>query len=462
MRLPPALTWTHLLPANTEWSFATAAPAPDWFRQQLAARSSTLSVDEADRPRALIAWGARPNQAELKRASAVVGVDAPMLDAAAANSTGFVHVRQFAVLPDIESARWFIPLDNPAVSCAGFSLYSPARASAKLKVAAAKLAIRSHTSIWYRHRLWIAQRQSSQLEQAIATLFPKHDVRLALSSGAPEPARNRKTSAAVLDLRSGQCLGFAKIAVSQLARSLLENEQRVLRHLQANEQCAQLSPALLFGGRIDGAAVTVQQPLTGRASGLEMSPLHRELLNKLSSGRMISAASSTTVRSLREKIAALPVSARPQLHAMLRDLSPALERLSVPSTIVHGDFAPWNLRRRVGLLAAFDWEYGQLDGLPLIDQTHFRLQVGFLLQNWSVERALHELRRNAMNHPDGFIPEQASLLQAVYLLDAVARLLSEGYDTNNDMVAWYMDLLARTMTSTQRRTAPIRAEAVVA
>ena len=38
-------------------------------------------------------------------------------------------------------------------------------------------------------------------------------------------------------------------------------------------------------------------------------------------------------------------------------------------------------------------------------------------------------------------PEDAGSLQAVYVLDAITRLLGEGYDQTNDMVAWYVELL---------------------
>ena len=57
------------------------------------------------------------------------------------------------------------------------------------------------------------------------------------------------------------------------------------------------------------------------------------------------------------------------------------DEMRIPSTIVHGDFAPWNLREHNGQIAAFDWEYAELDGLPLVDQTHYELQVGYLLKS---------------------------------------------------------------------------------
>ena len=103
-----------------------------------------------------------------------------------------------------------------------------------------------------------------------------------------------------------------------------------------------------------------------------MTPAHRHVPASLRSGQ-IKPASATRM------VATLPAPAsRPLPDGAPRSLSATLERscrrsnrLEVPSTIVHGDFAPWNLRTHHGKISAFDWEYGELDGLPLMDETHY-------------------------------------------------------------------------------------------
>jgi glycosyltransferase involved in cell wall biosynthesis len=52
--------------------------------------------------------------------------------------------------------------------------------------------------------------------------------------------------------------------------------------------------------------------------------------------------------------------------------------------IVHGDLAPWNLRRgRDGRLVVLDWESAEFDPRPLWDLTHFVVQQGVLLGAFS-------------------------------------------------------------------------------
>jgi aminoglycoside phosphotransferase (APT) family kinase protein len=53
----------------------------------------------------------------------------------------------------------------------------------------------------------------------------------------------------------------------------------------------------------------------------------------------------------------------------------------IPLVLVHGDFAPWNLKfQEDGQIAAIDWEDAQLKGFPLWDLCHFFLMQGHLFR----------------------------------------------------------------------------------
>ncbi|HEX4794802.1 MAG TPA: hypothetical protein VH370_13470 [Humisphaera sp.] len=134
---------------------------------------------------------------------------------------GFTYIRRFAAIPNLRNTRWLVPLDSPAISSAAFSLYTPTRFSAKLKRAAARAAIRCHLPIWYRDEICIALPQAPAIETALAEQFPGQSIRLALSSGAPQGARNRRASALVLG-DDGKLLAFAKLARSSIAREILD------------------------------------------------------------------------------------------------------------------------------------------------------------------------------------------------------------------------------------------------
>jgi hypothetical protein len=116
----------------------------------------------------------------------------------------------------------------------------------------------------------------------------------------------------------------------------------------------------------------------------------------------------------------------------------------VPSTIIHGDFAPWNLRTEHGKVCAFDWEYAELDGLPLFDEFHYQLQVGYLLNDWSLDRAIALAAQMQRENDLHLSPAAVRAIQVIYLIDNLCRLFAEGYDEKeNDMVGWYCQLLQR-------------------
>src|SRR5438132_603231 len=160
MKLPPALSWMHLFPRDA--SYECDASVPQWMRALCSTGFQPVpcSVDRATRhglKTRATAMQVRIGAEATVGAGGFVGINSRASDKQFADA-GFTHVRRFAVLPNLQSARWYVPLDTPAVSCAGFALYSPARFSARAKVLAAKVAAHLRLPIWYRDHIVIAQR----------------------------------------------------------------------------------------------------------------------------------------------------------------------------------------------------------------------------------------------------------------------------------------------------------------
>lgn len=450
MSFPRQLTWLHLLPADTVFECRSG---PAWLRDALANRAQSAGG------RAVVAFGEQPHVLPpIKSAAAFVGVNCPAISNRPLQEAGFTRIARFAVLPNWDNPRWFIPLASPAVSSAGFNLYTPARTSARLKRFAARVAVYSRLPVWYRDQIVIAQREPSPIERKIATLFPRQPLAFALSAGAPEGARNRKASAAVIG-PAGQMLAFLKLSGSTLADQLLRGEATVLRALNALPELEGLVPRLLDAGEIDGTFVTIQAPLPGSPAPTPIVPAHRAFLDALTPAARVPPARTQVVRDLPGRIAALP-EPQPQLAAALDASLAALADQRIRAGAIHGDFAPWNLRRHRGRIAAFDWEYGRLEGPAGLDEIHYRLQVGYLLENWTTDRAVNELAKSEaldryLSQPTE--PARRALV-ALYLVDVLTRLFAEGYDATNDMVAWNLQLLSRVST----RTVAAPTEAVLA
>jgi hypothetical protein len=129
--------------------------------------------------------------------------------------------------------------------------------------------------------------------------------------------------------------------------------------------------------------------------------------------------------------------------SVLLDLLTTLSTLRLPATAVHGDFVPWNLREHLGVIGAFDWEYAEIDGIPLIDQTHHLLAIGYLLKKWTPEHAYRRLEEVAAAAPLGLPSATVRALQLAYLLDYLLRLFDEGHGDEYPRVAWCREIVAR-------------------
>lgn len=426
MTIPPAFTWAYLFGPQTAFE---CRHGPNWLCQNLAHLS-----DNAGETIPVI-WN-QQELPDLSDAPGLVAINCSKLTESQLTRSGFEFVRRFAVIPNLRHARWFIPLDNAAVASDGFALYKPSKPLSRFKHLAARIAARVHLPGWYHDQVCIAHRNTPELFTVLSRLFDGRPIHMAISAGAPEPSRNRKPSIMIFDPQ-GQVLGFAKLAREPEVRLLLQHEAKVLTALSELNAAA---PRLLFSGEVGGSLLNVQSPLAGRSSNPRLAESHLQFLATLQRKDLKPAAQTAMIRDLPNRLAALNVP-HEDLDQALDDILPVLDQLTVPSSVVHGDFGPWNLRANGGRIFAYDWEYGHIDGPPLIDQFHHVLFCGYLFRRWSSRKAFKQLLEMAASSPQGYTPRQARALATVYLLDMLARLLGEGYDPADPMVVWFRDVL---------------------
>lgn len=426
-----AFAWTHLLPPGVAYQ---PVGGPEWWQEALRARSNPGGQPVP------VLWGnAWPAGFDLTAVVGAVAVNPPAEVARALRSAGFRRLHRFAVLPGLRDARWFVPLNSQRIAAAAFQLYTPYRLPARAKLRAVRLAARLGIPGWQRDVIAVACRAPSPVEELLGSVASEHVAAMAVSTGTPGPAR--KMTLAGFDA-TGRMLAVAKVAISPLASRLLAQEASCLRALTQREDLAAHCPRLLAEAEVAGERIIVQEAVPGRPSGTALTPAHARLLAALASGPARPATSSTLITKLLVRLAALGEPGIPARHVQDWAIK-ELEGAMLPRTIVHGDFAPWNLRLKHGQIVAFDWEYAHCDGLPLLDETHHRLQTGFLLHGWGASRALAELARLEALGIYEMGPEHVRALQAIYLLDAFARRHEEGYPRDDRLLRSYAEMLER-------------------
>jgi hypothetical protein len=351
-------------------------------------------------------------------------------------SLGFSHVREMAVVPGLTNPRWFIPLESRSVASAAFRIYTPYRLRARIQHIAAR-AIARTGRYWSRDRVTIAQRSVSAFESTVRGVVRLPSPAIGFASGTPVPPH--KPVFVVLDAR-GRPRAFGKVAVEEAARVPLRREARALAALA--EKRPALAPALLLESEVDGRLVTLQGALTGAAGPRSFTDMHRRFLDALETGQERSVGDTEYLSQLRTRLSSITELA-PEVAALLR-LGPSLSSLRVRGAIMHGDFAPWNIRQIGGRISAFDWEHACLDGISVIDSLHHVLQVGVLLNGWNAMTAFERLMSFASEPAPGLDRRDLLRLESVYLLDLTARTLEDGPTADTEkFLALYRTIFAR-------------------
>ena len=374
-----------------------------------------LNVAE-NAPRALVTWNSRPSDpSSLRQYFAVVAFGFDRETIAYLVSQGFAYTYRFAVIPGLTDARWFVPLGSRRAAAATFALYSPLKKAAKLRKAGVQLASRLGLPGWYRDKVLIALRQPSMLSDIMVDFLGDSAMEVAISSGTPGPTR--KPTLATLS-PDGIIRGIVKAADTPVTRTLLRNESSLLQSVKAVVGSNIEIPSILHQVETGQRLITVQSALNGHHPSREFTSNHRRFLDSLRTGSSGPALYTELARSLPIRASRIQKPGL-ELGQSINLIQTLLEGYEIPHTVNHGDFTPWNLKENNGRLGAFDWESGWLDGLPLQDEIHYNLQVGFLLDGWGLDQAMSYLlfdpgiTRFETRQPAG------RGLQLVYLVNAV-------------------------------------------
>jgi hypothetical protein len=155
-----------------------------------------------------------------------------------------------------------------------------------------------------------------------------------------------------------------KAPLSAVAHASIGNEAEVLKRLNGGYG------APLFLSYQKDTGMAMQAYLAGRLGSRRCKPIYLRLLIELArTGETISLRGRG--QTLREQMRAQPRYGEwpAPIEAALRLLE---EDATLPAALVHGDFAPWNIREMPdGSCTLIDWEAAAWRGLPLHDLCHF-------------------------------------------------------------------------------------------
>lgn len=191
------------------------------------------------------------------------------------------------------------------------------------------------------------------------------------------PCSTHKAVVILVDSFNLQPYIIGKVPLSNLAAESIKREYNILCYLKQNNPG--VAPTPLFINRESGTAV--QEAIIGSPMSRTFSGLHWKFLEHLAvsnnttsvfehAQRLLNLLSETDRFKSKTKIL---------LERLLKECR---DSTSLPQIFVHGDFAPWNIKKNEnGSLMAFDWEMGDSKGIPLYDFFYFSLIQSYLFNN---------------------------------------------------------------------------------
>jgi hypothetical protein len=166
-----------------------------------------------------------------------------------------------------------------------------------------------------------------------------------------------------------------KAPLRPMARVSIANEAAVLKRLNGGH-----GAPLLLGYQVDTGA-TLQEYLPGRLGSRRCKPVYVRLLIDLARPEetITLRGRASELHEEMQAHARYAESAAP-IEAALRWLGDSAHLdTRLPAALIHGDFAPWNIREmQNGGCALIDWEGTAWSGLPMHDLCHFFYMQGEL------------------------------------------------------------------------------------
>lgn len=210
----------------------------------------------------------------------------------------------------------------------------------------------------------------------------------------------QKSVLVLCDKNTSSPLYVVKIPLTPLAYKSVSNENRVLQYIRNHKFPSQLSPNIHTHVPIWHS--TMQSWLAGNPAPIQLTKAHYLFLSSLVNEQLVLDIEPIKLHFLQrvQRLLSLGLSLPGKITndvSYLRNLS---FEFSLPSVLVHGDFAPWNLKiNGKGQISALDWEFSSVDYLPGYDYCYYSIQVSRLLNievifdSFTLRKHFHNLFR---------------------------------------------------------------------
>jgi hypothetical protein len=310
--------------------------------------------------------------------------------------------------PGLHRARWLFPVELPLRQTGmGLMASTGVRGFVGRHLAASR---------WFwGDRIWL---DVAPLEHVLAQALGEPEVRLAFSLGTS--GAYRKLTVQIMTARRA-VPAYAKIAEHPLAQGSLAREHDTLIRLSAADALCGRVPKVLAWFPWGGARVLLVTAGEGKMGSSRLMAGHVEFLLKLQRVFLdqqpfeASPMWRRIVATARRLDSLMPGQWSARYQRALNRLSDTLGVVTLPLSLAHRDFAPWNIRVAPQGLFVFDWEAATDGTAPLYDVLHFQaIQDALLGRPFQASlRHIDDVLTTLWPDGRGYLPE----LWLAYLTD---------------------------------------------
>jgi hypothetical protein len=260
----------------------------------------------------------------------------------------------------------------------------------------------------------VATHEPGQLMLALRRLVPGGRVGFILS-----PPEYRRAIVVVFD-STGRPALVAKFAHEPESVHRLSHERDTLRVLRRLSPLRDTVPDLVTYIRTHLGEALVTSVVSGNPGPTQLTAPLRDWLTRCLVGTPIELQQTELIRRVRARVAGRGT-LRAELRPMFERALASLVGCTVPTTVVHGDFAPWNILLEQGAVRVHDWEDASLQGIPGWDQIFFSLQVGLIKRRWAAAALQAGAEQLLRDRPVYYSARQYRALVTIVLIDALVR-----------------------------------------
>lgn len=248
----------------------------------------------------------------------------------------------------------------------------------------------------------------------------------------------------------------AKVAVRATANAAIQKESHWLEKLSYSTATARFLPKLLQHSVLkDQRHYLTMKSLPKGISAKTFGAAHHAFLRALAQQKPVFTEwkDSQAHFRLKSRIDTLSSIVDHDILLFWQVLVSEIEQLTarsvLPNLMIHGDFAPWNLRQIDADLYVFDWEYAQTHGNPLHDFLHFHLIQQAVKRGDLSNAIMSDLLKQTANYADKQYGRDTGVAKACgaltlhYLLETITFYAeASGYlDQNHPVLRSYIKML---------------------